>query len=249
VAVHGVAASGFGRAAGEYERARPGYPDAVLELLAATGALAPGQVVVDLAAGTGKLTRQLSPSGAAVVAVEPVQAMGEALVGTTLVAAGTAEALPLRTASADLVTVAQAFHWFDAPAALAEVVRVTRPGGWLALIWNERDESVPWVKAFGDVIERHAGARPYTPAPDTGWDDLLAAAGCTRLRRLRVDHPVVATRAGVVERAASTSYVAALPDDRRAPLLVEVAGLVEDFEEPFTFPHVTDVHLAQAPRS
>lgn len=240
-----VAATGFSRAAGEYERARPGYPVAVLDLLATTGALAPGRVVVDVAAGTGKLTRQLSPSGAMVVAVEPVAAMGEALVGTPHLVAGAAEALPVRTGSVDLVTVAQAFHWFETAPALAEIVRVARPGGWVALVWNERDESVPWVQAFGDVIERHAGGRPYTPAQDTDWDAVLAGAGFQAVQNLRLPHLLPATRASVVERAASTSYVAALPDDRKAPLLAEVAALVESFAEPFTFPHITDVHLAR----
>ena len=245
--MHDVPATAFSRVAGEYERARPGYPEAVVELLATTGALAPGRVVLDVAAGTGKLTRQLNRSEATLVAVEPLAAMSEVLVGTGLVVAGTAEALPLRTGSADLVTVAQAFHWFDATAALAEARRVLRPDGWVALVWNERDESVPWVRAFGDVIERHAGGRPYTPGPETDWDRQLAAAGFQVVTTRRIDHPIPSTRASVVERAASTSYVAALPDDRRAPLLDEIAKLVEDLAEPFPFPHVTDVHLAQAP--
>jgi SAM-dependent methyltransferase len=243
--VHRIAATGFGRVPGEYERARPGYPAEVVELLATTDALRPGGLVVDVAAGTGKLTRDLSPSGATVVAVEPLASMREALVGTPLVVAGTAEALPLRTGAADLVTVAQAFHWFDVAAALAEVGRVTRPGGWLALVWNERDESVPWVKAFGDVIERHAGGRPYTRTQD--WGEVLAGAGYADIRHLRLDHPQVCTRAGVVERAASTSFVAALPEAPRAAALAEIATLVGAFAEPFPFPNVTDVHLARAP--
>ncbi len=245
MAVHQVAALGFGRAHEVYERARPGYPQGVLELLSATGALAPGRLVLDVAAGTGKLTRQLSPTGAAVVAVEPLASMREALVGTPLVVAGTAEALPLRPGCADLVTVAQAFHWFQPVPALAEMVRVLRPGGWLVLVWNERDESVPWVKAFGDVIERHAGGRPYTRTGDPGA--LLRAAGLEAVANTRLDHHLESTRAGVVERAASTSYVAALPADRRDAALAEVAALVEGFAEPFPFPHVTDVHLGRVP--
>ena len=243
--VHDVAATGFGRVPGEYERARPGYPDEVPELLATTGALAPGRVVVDVGAGTGKLTRQLAGSGATLLAVEPLEAMREALVGTGLVVAGTGEALPLRSGSVDLITVAQAFHWFEPVPALAEVARVLRPGGWLALVWNERDESVPWVKAFGDTIVRHAGGRPYTPGVD--WDALLTEAGYREIRRRRLDHHPPATRASVVERAASTSFVAALPQERRGPCLAEIAALIEGFAEPFPFPHVTDVHLARPP--
>lgn len=244
--VHDIAAAGFGRVPGEYERARPGYPDEVVELLATTGALAPDRVVVDVGAGTGKLTRQLASCGATLVAVEPLEGMREALVGTALVAAGTAEALPLRTGSADLITVAQAFHWFEPTPALAEVARVLRPDGWLALVWNERDEAFPWVREFGDLIARHAGGRPYTPGVD--WDAVLAEAGYGEIRRLRLAHDLPSTRASVVERAASTSFVAALPAERRGPCLAEVAALVEDFAEPFTFPYVTDVHLARPPR-
>jgi SAM-dependent methyltransferase len=244
--VHDIAATGFGRVPGEYERARPGYPHEVVDLLGATGALAPGRVVVDLAAGTGKLTRQLAGSGATLVALEPLEAMREALVGTALVVAGTAERMPVRSGSVDLITVAQAFHWFEAGPALAEAARVLRPDGWLALVWNERDESVPWVKAFGDVILRHAGGRPYTAGVD--WDAVLASAGYGEIRRLRLDHHLPATRASVVERAASTSYVAALPEARRAPALAEIAALVEDLAEPLTFPYVTDLHLARPPR-
>ena len=241
--MHELAAKGFSRSPAVYERARPGYPDAVVDVLAATGGLAPGCVVVDVAAGTGKLTRLLGRGGATVVAVEPLAAMREATVGTSLVVAGTAEALPLRCGAADLVTVAQAFHWFEPMAALAELRRVARPGGWLALIWNEGDRSVPWVRSLGDVIERHAGGRPYTG--DRDWQAVLAAAGLGDLSRLRLDNPLTATRAAVVDRAASTSYVAALPDGRREAALAEVAALVEGFAEPFPFPHVTEVHLAR----
>ena len=241
--VHDIAATGFGRVPAEYERSRPGYPDEVLEVLATTGGLEPGRVVVDVGAGTGKLTRQLSGSGATVVAVEPLASMREALVGTALVAAGTGEALPLRARCVDLLTIAQAFHWFDHGAALSEAARVLRPSGWLALVWNERDEAVPWVKAFGDVIERHAGGRPYTREED--WDAILESGGFGDLRALRLDHVVPTTRAGVVERAASTSFVAALPDDRRAAALAEVAALVEAMSEPIAFPYITDLHLAR----
>lgn len=241
--VQDIAATGFGRVPVEYERARPSYPAEVVELLGTTGALAPGKVVVDVGAGTGKLTRQLSGTGATLVAIEPLEAMREALVGTTLVAAGTGEALPLRSGSSDLVTIAQAFHWFQPAPALAEIARVLRPEGWLALVWNERDETVPWVRAFGDIIARHAGGRPYTVGVD--WDAVLNGSGYGEIRRLRLPYPLPATRNGVVERAASTSFVAALPDDRREPCLAEVASLVEDFAESFIFPHVTDVHLAR----
>jgi SAM-dependent methyltransferase len=159
------------------------------------------------------------------------------------VAAGLAEALPLATASVDLLTVAQGFHWFDGPRAFAECRRVLRPGGHLALIWNERDESVPWVKSFTDIIDEHGGARPYTRHQD--WPALTAAAGFLDVTSHTFSNPVVTDRAGVVERAASTSYVAALPDDRREVALAAIAELVEPMDEPINYPHTTDLTLAR----
>ena len=126
--------TGFARAADAYERGRPRYPSDAIEWLA--GFLA--EPVVDLAAGTGVLTRALAARGFEVVAVEPVAEM-RALIGAgATVLDGTAEAIPLDDASAGAVTVAQAFHWFDVPRALAEIAPVLRPGGVLALLFNRR---------------------------------------------------------------------------------------------------------------
>lgn len=246
--INPVAASGFTTGVGAYERARPGYPAALVEVLVADAGLVEGATVVDLAAGTGKLTRLLSPSGARLTAVEPVPAMAATLrlacPGVPVVA-GLAERLPLAGASVDLVTVAQGFHWFDADAAFAECRRALRPGGWLALIWNERDETVPWVKTFGDVLDTHGGGRPYVR--DRDWGELARAAGFEHVATRRFSNPFLTDRAGVVERAASTSYIAALPDDRREVALAAIAELVEPMDEPITYPHLTDLTLARRP--
>jgi SAM-dependent methyltransferase len=127
-----AASMGFARAAAAYERGRPGYPSAAVDFLAARLRLGPGRRVVDLAAGTGTLARSLPATGAEVIAVEPVAEMRAALPARARAVDGTAEA------SADAVAVAQAFHWFDGDAALAEIHRVLRPGGALALVWNRR---------------------------------------------------------------------------------------------------------------
>src|SRR5690349_17777512 len=122
--VHDTARRGFASAAEVYEQSRPGYPEEAIQWLATELGLGPGRTVVDLAAGTGKLTRLLTSTGASVIAIEPVDEMREALERTTPQAdarPGTAERTGLPDASADAVTVAQAFHWFDGPAALAEI--------------------------------------------------------------------------------------------------------------------------------
>ncbi len=142
MAVHEVAEQGFGREAEEYERVRPSYPaDAVAWLVDNLG-LGPGRTVLDLAAGTGKLTRLLVPFGASVLAAEPVDGMRRGFVaavpGVPIVAA-VAETLPMAGESLDAVTVAQAFHWFDADRAFGEFARVLRSRGRVGLIWNARD--------------------------------------------------------------------------------------------------------------
>jgi SAM-dependent methyltransferase len=155
-----LAAPSFARSADAYERARPGYAPEAVAFLAERLGLGPGRVVVDLAAGTGKLARQLVPSGARVVAVEPLAEMRSLIPAGIEVLDGTAEAIPLPDASGDAVTVAQAFHWFDAQAALREIERVLRPGGLLALVSNRRDPS-----AFDEVLARHRTHPPLEPPP------------------------------------------------------------------------------------
>lgn len=258
--VHDAAARGFERGAGDYEAARPGYPPEVVDLLVAELGLAPGRRVLDLAAGTGKLTRLLVPSGAELVAVEPVAAMRAELVARAPgveALDGTAEALPLPDHSVDAAVAAQAFHWFDAPVALAELHRVLRPGGALALVWNVRDESVDWVRRFGELLvaaaaddpasaEFQATGKPYEEGTD--WVGVIAAAGgFTPVRRevLPWAQPIDADL--LVRRAASTSFVSALPDDARADALDRIRDLAATHPDlagraSFGFPHETVVY-------
>jgi ubiquinone/menaquinone biosynthesis C-methylase UbiE len=144
----------FERVAETYERARPGYAPDALAWLAERIGIGPGRRVLDLAAGTGKLTRQLLAFGAEVAAVEPgreMRAVLERVVPQAEALAGSAEAIPLPGESVDAVTVAQAFHWFRAEEALVEIHRVLRPGGALGLLWNEWDEADPLQQAV-DVL-------------------------------------------------------------------------------------------------
>ena len=148
---HRGRATSFGGVAGAYERARPEYPaDAVRWLAGAVPA-----DVVDLGAGTGKLTRGLVARGHRVTAVEPLPEMLEKLrraVPEAQAVAGSAEEIPLPDASADVVVCAQAFHWVDQPVALREIARVLHPGGRVGLVWNARDDREPWAATLSETI-------------------------------------------------------------------------------------------------
>jgi len=126
--VHEAAAIGFDKAADEYERARPSYPAEAVDFVVSTFGIGPGSIVLDLAAGTGKFTRLLVPTGASMIAVEPVEGMRRVLrdvLPAIDILDGTAESIPAADESVDLVVCAQAFHWFDGPAALAEIRRAS----------------------------------------------------------------------------------------------------------------------------
>jgi len=146
----------FEAVAEQYERARPTYADDALRWLAERIGIAPGRRVLDLAAGTGKLTRQLVALGASVVAVEPGDAMRallERVVPEAEPLVGSAEAIPLADASVDAITVGQAYHWFRPEEALAEMHRVLRPGGAVALLWNQWDEEDPLQREIDELLE------------------------------------------------------------------------------------------------
>jgi SAM-dependent methyltransferase len=138
---------------------RPGYPPEVLELLRQECGLRPSHIVVDIASGTGMFTRLLLENGNSVFAVEPNTEMREAGVhdlgryDRLVSIAGTAEETTLRSASVDLVTAAQAAHWFDLPRARAEFVRILKPDGWCVLIWNERDTArTPFLRDYEELL-------------------------------------------------------------------------------------------------
>jgi SAM-dependent methyltransferase len=227
--VHDVAQRGFGAGAGAYDRARPSYPPDAVAWLVEHLRLHAGTRCCDLAAGTGKLTTLLVPSGAALLAIEPVEEMGrvlrEADPGVPLVA-GTAEALPLAAASLDAVTVAQAFHWFDADRAFGELARVVRVGGRVGLIWNARDRSVDWVDALWSIMDRVEKRAPWRD--HERWSDsaLGDRHGFGSLHEATFLHSQELTVDGVIDRFASVSHVAVLPQERRDAVLTEVRDVL-----------------------
>lgn len=243
----GLAAAGFAQA-DRYERARPHYPDDAIDYLCAKLAVGPGRRVLDLAAGTGKLTRALRARGAEVVAVEPVDEMrgrlADALPGIQVLA-GTAEAIPLRDAAVDAVTVAQAFHWFDGPAAIREIHRVLRPQSRLGLMWNVMDQTVPWVERLQERIHRHRGASPWYAGH--GWRRAFeSAAEFSPLEQRAFRNVQRVDRDGLIDRIASISFIATLPSADREAVFADALDILDAQGVPgrdgrFEIPYVTDV--------
>ena len=225
-----------------YERGRPDYPAAAIAAIVSELDLRAGRTVLDLAAGTGKLTRLLVPSGANVLAVEPIREMREKIGSGVVALAGTAEKIPLADGFVDAVTVGQAFHWFDAEAALREMHRVLRPGGGVGLIWNARDERQPLQAALTEIIDPLEGDTPRRQGRD--WKTLLAESGLyERTRRLLFEHTQPVDEDGVVDRVLSISFIALAPDDVRADVEARVREVARDARE---LSYMTELYLGFA---
>jgi ubiquinone/menaquinone biosynthesis C-methylase UbiE len=240
--VHHAAARGFDLQADAYERGRPGYPAEAIAFVIETLRIGPGATVVDLAAGTGKLTRELVPTGAGLIAIEPVPGMREVLsrsLPDVRVADGTAESLPLDDASVDGVVVAQAFHWFDGPRALAELARVLRTGGRLAVLFNVRDERDPVQAALERIWEPFRGD---TPTHRTGaWQRAFEPADpFTPLVHRAFPNEQRVSADQLVDRVVSVSFIATLDETQRAAVEAEVRTMLAD-EAEVALPYRTDV--------
>lgn len=215
---HRELGAAFAGQGADYDRLRPGYPAAVLdEILAA----APGaREAADLGAGTGKLSWDLVDRELRVTALDPSRAMLDAALAARtdddrlVVRESTAEATGLGTASVDIVTAAQAWHWFDADAAGAEIVRILRPGGVLALVWNTLDVTVPWVHRYSRIM--HAGdvlREGFEAPPVPGL--ALVSRSAHRWEDWRTTHDLV-------DLARTRSYVITAPAERRERVLANL---------------------------
>jgi SAM-dependent methyltransferase len=238
------ATRGYASRVSEYESGRPEYPAALLS------ALPVADTIVELGAGTGKFTALLALTAQRVIAVEPIAAMAARIAPApnVQVLTGRAEQIPLRDASAGLVCVATAFHWFDYAQAMDEILRVLTGGGALALIWNVRDDRVPWVEAFSAVLDGYAGD---TPRQSSGrWRAIFADA---RLRhQASRSWPFVQEMPAraIVDRALSTSFIAALPAAEQEVVRQKIERIVAAApslaHDPVAFPYVTELHLFRA---
>jgi SAM-dependent methyltransferase len=213
----------FGPVADAYDRGRPGFPAAAARWLVGRDAA----TVLELGAGTGKLTRELVALGHDVHATDPDPAMlgvlQKALPDVRTSVAG-AEEIPLADRSVDVVVAAQAFHWFDHERALPEIARVLRPGGHVAVCWNLRDERIPWVRKLGRALGSAAAAEDADSTEALVQSDLFGF----------VDEQVFShwqhvDRDSVVDMAASRSQVASLEVDEREAVLDRVRALYDDY--------------------
>lgn len=227
-------ARSFGAAADDYDAARPSYPKEAVQWVLPDAA----RRVLDLGAGTGKLTRVLLDLGLEAVAVEPDDAMRARVPAESH--AGTAEQIPLPDASVDVVVVGQAFHWFDAARAVPEMVRVLRPGGAIGLLWNLLDDSAAWVAALCEVTQQEARLsfveQAGTP-PFTGADFGLSQP---EQRLFRHEQPM--DRDLLARQLRSTSRFILLEPDEREALLAAALATAPDGS--FPLPHVTDTWRA-----
>lgn len=207
----------FGAEAAAYERGRPSYPPEAIDWLLPDGA----HRVLDLGAGTGKLTTRLAERGLDVVAVDPVPEMLELLTRSlpdTPALLGTAEEIPLPDDSVDAVLVAQAWHWFDPERAIQEVARVLRPGGRLGLVWNNRDERLGWVKELGRIIGHEADPFSQTVELPTPFTDVA---------RHQVEWTSYLTPQALIDLVASRSYCITSPENVRTRTLEQVRRLLD----------------------
>jgi ubiquinone/menaquinone biosynthesis C-methylase UbiE len=232
-------AASFGRVVEDYDRGRPNYPEATVEWM-----VGDARRVVDLGAGTGKLTRSLVAPEREVVALEPQEPMIKQLHATldgAIAACAGAEAIPLTSGWADVVVVAQAFHWFDQQRALPEIARVLRSGGRLSLVWNVRDESVGWVAELTRIT-----GRDNSTSTRMGLDPTPYFGGFETLR-----FPTVQVMNGdtLVAHVRSRSNVAAMPDSERTAVIDAVVQLCSTHpdvagKQTIEFPYVTEAYRA-----
>ncbi|WWF47579.1 class I SAM-dependent methyltransferase [Pseudomonas trivialis] len=227
--VHTCAQQGFSTQVATYAQGRPDYPRQLTGWLADTLRIAAQSTVIDLGAGTGKFTRLVSTLAPALIAVEPVAQMGAQLarlLPDVRLVNGTAESIPLATASADAVVCAQAFHWFSTQAALAEIHRVLKPDGRLGLVWNVRDESVDWVAAITEIITPYEGD---TPRFHTGhWREAFTGEYFSSLDMTCFPYRHVGSpQEVIIDRFLSVSFIAALPAPDKARVSAQLRMLID----------------------
>lgn len=258
-------ARAFDAWAGEYDRYRPGYPSLLFERIRAELELPRRPLVVDIGAGTGRASLAMAELGWRVTAVEPgkpmldilrARAANEGLLVSTVQAS--AEATGLAPETADLVTVAQAFHWFDQPAAVTEMARILRPDGGVALFWNVRDaERSPFVADYHALLQEKFGeadtgqylqaGRPM--GRDRTRRAFEEAGGFGELRLLELQHEVSMTDDEFIGMAFTASYVRSLTTADQDRFRMELGAILGRHGhadgKPFPIPYRIDLWIAR----
>lgn len=235
-------AHSFGGVAEAYERGRPTYPAEAVRWMLGEQPL----TVLELGAGTGKLTRVIAQLGHDVHATDPDPAMLQILereVPGVRTAEASAEDIPLGDASVDVVIAAQAFHWFDLDRALPEIARVLRPGGHVCLVWNYRNEKIPWVRRLGTLIgTQDVRAQEADPAQALIFSELFGF-----VEDKEFAHWQVVDRRSIQDLVLSRSNVAVLGEQERAAKLAEVLALYDEYGrgmDGMQLPYVTHCYRA-----
>jgi SAM-dependent methyltransferase len=242
------AAEGF-TGSEQYDAYRPSYPEETIAFIRRDAHLGQRSTVLDLAAGTGLMTRLLWPAGR-LIAVEPLAEMRAVLakqVPEAEILAGFADSIPLEASSVDAVVVAQAFHWFATPAAVREIARVLKPKGALALVWNKRDLQDPLMRAIHDCLDPYRGDSP--DFENTPWREPFEApdAPLRLVARQHISWDETITLEHLKGRICSISYIALLDDPEREEVLQALADLTgaEDNETPVTLRYFTETLMAR----
>ena len=232
-------AKSFDAAAEDYERTRPDYPGELLDALP----LPVDSTVLDVGAGTGKLTRVLVRRYRRVIAVEPLDGMRSILARVVPQAdalRGSAEALPVGDASVDGVFAAQAFHWFSYDQAIPELARVLRPGGVLAVVWNGPDQSrpSPLPRAYLDYLEALHAEAEFRRNPPPPYSELIARGPFGETHEEVVPHDHVLDRRGLLDNARTVSWISTRPDSNE---IVERLGELLTDDGPFAIPNLAHI--------
>jgi SAM-dependent methyltransferase len=257
-------ARAFDGYAGEYDRFRPGYPDELFDTIAARLGLSEHPVVVDLGAGTGRASLPMAERGWRVTAVEPGRPLLDVLRGAATNAGlivstvqASAEETGLDPESADLVTAAQSFHWFDKERALPEIARILRPSGGVALFWNVRDiERSPFLADYDALLARHAASEV-----DTGRYEAIGrqetarafdahAAAFESPELIHLHHEVEMTDEQFIGMAFTASYVrVGMEPEVQDRFRIELGGLLGRHRltdgRPFAVPYRIDLWIAR----
>ena len=233
----------FGRVAGEYELGRPSWPSAALDLVERELRLGPEAKVLDLGAGTGKLTRMLVDRFGSVTAVEPDPGMRALLPAAAEALSGTAERIPVQDDSFSAVFCGESFHWFDWGLAIPEIARVLVPSRGLVVMWNRPSgglSSAEWPPEVGQALDRLVDPIPFEHRYRSfSWRDALADSPFGELRSETFPNGEMLDRERLLARIASWSHVASLSGDERQALLHEIAAhLIEP-----TYPATLETHV------